>query len=535
MQNVASLAENHKGIEVIKITFPDDLQTIERVKSLTGRQYHIQNKCWSCPLTLENLEQLEKWDFLISEELQTFMQNSKLRKSEISINGIEGLKGELRQFQKEGVAFIENKKGRVLIGDEMGLGKTIQALAWLQLHRDILPVIIVVPASLKLNWQREYKNWLPDANIEVLSTTNSWKTYADILIINYDVLFAWTEELKKRDPKILILDEVQAIKSNSAKRTKAVKRLAKDIPHIICLSGTPIINRPIEIFNAVKILDPDIFPNYIYFTRHFCNARNNGFGIDVSGHSNTKELHKILTDTIMIRRKKSDVLKELPEKIYSFIPIELDNAKEYDFAEADFIKYIRQQKGEDAANRIKNFEALPKIEALKQLAVKGKLKQVINWIKDFLESDNKLVVFGTHRFVIEELMNEFSKIAVKIDGSTSTLQRQKSVDEFQNDENVRLFIGNIQAAGKGITLTASSNCAIIEFPWSPGELSQAIDRLHRITQKFSVTAYFLFAQNTIEEKIVKILDTKTKILDAVLDGKETEQESLLTEIMKSYR
>lgn len=533
-QNIASLAQNENNEKVIKITFDFNLDMLYKIRSLPGRKYHpTPSPAWSIPFSIEGLEQLQKWNFIPDEKLLYFVNKQKERKAEISINGISGLKGTLRPFQNAGVAFIEDKKGRALIADEMGLGKTIEALAWLQLHRNKIPVIIVVSASLKLNWQREAEKWLSDPNTEILSGTKIHKTKGDIIIINYDILFAWIEELRRRKPQIIIMDESHYIKANKAKRTKATKMLCKNIPHIIALSGTPIINRPIEIYNAIKIIDPDLFPNFVSFTRRYCNAKYNGFGWDFNGASNTEELNHILTTTIMIRRKKSEVLKDLPDKVYSFVPIELNNEKEYREAEKDFIAFVRKEKGQEAANRIENIEALAKIEGLKQLAVKGKLKQSIEWIRDFLESDNKLVVFCTHKFVIEELMTEF-KNAVKIDGSVSMTNRQKAVDDFQDRPEVKLFVGNIQAAGVGIALTSASNVVILEFPWTPGALVQCIDRLHRIGQKNSVNVYYLMAKNTIEEKIINMLDSKTKVCDAVLDGTDTPNETLLSELMKLY-
>ena len=143
-------------------------------------------------------------------------------------------------------------------------------------------------------------------------------------------------------------------------------------------------------------------------------------------------------------------------------------------------------------------------------------------------------MFAVHKFVIDALMQEFAGIAVKVDGSVTGINRQKAVDEFQTNKDVKLFIGNIKAAGVGITLTAASNVAFIELPWTPGDVVQAEDRIHRIGQKASVTIHYLLANDTIEDKIAKLIDSKRKVLDAVLDGKVTEQTSLLTELMNEY-
>ncbi len=520
----------------IKVTFPFSYDDLDRVRTLPNRQYHSDGKFWACPLSIDAVEMLLEWKFTVDPQLLSFLQKSKVHVSTVDKITVPGLKGTLYPFQEKGVGFLEAKRGRALIADEMGLGKTIQTLAWLQLHPELTPIIIVVPASLKLNWEREIEAWMTDpGTVQILSgTTPSSLFYADTFIINYDILFAWTAEIKRIKPQVLVLDEVHYTKNNQAKRTKAAKKLGKFIPHVIGLSGTPIVNRPIEIYNAINIIDRTVFPSQWDYTEKYCACKYNGFGWDVSGASNTEELNYKLTNSIMLRRLKKDVLPDLPDKVCSYIPIELDNTEDYRFAERNFISFIRQYKGKEAANKASNAAALAEIEGLKQLAVKGKLKQCINWIRDFLESDEKLVVFCTHKFVVNALMEEFPKIAVKVDGSVTGKNRQLAVDSFQKLSTVRLFVGNIKAAGVGITLTAASNVAFIELPWSPGDVDQAGDRVHRIGQKNSVTIYYLLAAGTIEERIAKLIDKKRKVLDSVLDGKVTETESLLTELMNEY-
>jgi len=525
----------------IKITFPFNTIDLGKVKSLEGRLYHPDSKSWSCPVSLENIEMLQSFEFLLDEELKKIHSKKQLIVPIDSLKEmkIPGLKGQLLPYQNKGVSFINQKEGRVLLADEMGLGKTIQVLAWLQLHPELRPVIIVVPASLKLNWQREINKWMSDNyRTEILSgsTPHTLNTnLVDIFIINYDVLPFWIGRFERIQSKVLVTDECHYFKNNNAKRTKAVLKLGKLIPHVLALSGTPITNRPVEIFNAVNLIDSTLFPSRWGFLHKYCGAKHNGFGWDFNGATNTKELHERLINSIMIRRKKKDVLKELPDKTRSFIPIELNNDKEYKNAEKDFIQWIRENKGKIAANKASNAMALTEIETLKQLAVKGKMKQVINWINDFLESGEKLVIFAVHHFVIDMLMKEFKEIAVKIDGSVTGINRQRAVDDFQTNRNTKLFIGNIKAAGVGITLTATSKVVILELPWTPGELEQAIDRVHRIGQENKVIAYFLLALDTIEEKIAALLDKKRKILDSVLDGVDSEQESLLTELINEYK
>ena len=530
------------GKKGIKITFPKDGEfgeNVTRIKTLPGRRFHKQANppFWTCPLSIEAVESLQEWSFELDQELIDFLNNSQINANELpGTIQVEGLRGELRPFQRQGVEFLEQRNGKALIGDEMGLGKTIQAIAYLQLHPEKRPAIIVCPNPLKLNWLKEIHAWISAPDVQVLGGKDpSMPIVSDILIINYDVLNDWTDKLKDTRPQVVITDECHYYKNNQAKRTKAVKKLCKGVPHMIALSGTPIVNRPIEGFNALKVIDDTIVPSFWKFVQRYCGATHNGFGWDFTGATNTDELHEKLTNTVMIRRKKEDVLTDLPAKVYGTIPFEISNQKEYKRAKNDFIQYITETKGKKAADRANNAEVLTKIGTLKQVAVRGKMKQTKNWIHNFIESNGKLVIFAVHKKIIDGLMEEFGDKAVKIDGSVSGQKREETVEQFQNDESIRLFVGNIQAAGVGITLTAASNVAFLELPWTPGEVRQATDRVHRIGQQESVNVYYLIASGTIEEDMAELIDKKQKTLDKVLDGKETEDESLLTELIKQYQ
>lgn len=526
------------GMDAIKIEFPYNPEDLVNVKTLADRRFHNEGsaKYWTAAYSLESIEKLNQWGFSLDASLRAKLTAPAPQSaSNVPNIIIPGLRGELFPFQNKGVSFIESRNGRALIADEMGLGKTVQALAWLQLHPEKRPVIVVVPASLKLNWAKEIMKWVEHAKVQILTGTNpNTPIIGEIIIINYDILPYWVTVLTQIRPQVIITDECHYYKNNAAKRTKAVKELGKHAPHFIALSGTPIVNRPVEAYNAIKLIDGSIAPNFFTFAKRYCGARHNGYGWDFSGATNTQELNEKLTRTIMIRRKKADVLQELPAKMRSFLPMELSNEKDYRTAERDFISYIRVQRGAASAARASNAETLTRIEILKQLAVAGKLQQAVDWIKNFLEVDGKLVVFAVHRFVIDSLMEAFPGQVVKIDGSVSMEERNRAVASFQNDPQIRLFIGNIKAAGVGLTLTAASNVAILELPWTPGELVQAEDRCHRIGQKDSVTIHYLLATGTIEEKIATIIDKKRQVLDSVLDGTMSSEESLLSQLMEEY-
>jgi len=532
----AELVTDKKGNDLIKISFHFDMDTVEKMRTIPGRKYYPDGKYWSAPLHLSIIQNLKEWGFELDDGLIKFLHQASETESRLEIESVQipGLLKELFPFQKKGVAFIEQNRGRALVADEMGLGKTVQALGWLQLHPNKRPVIIVVPASLKLKWKQEVLNWLPNPRVQVLSGTSPYRVKGNIIIINYDIVYSWLETLKSLNPQVIITDECHYYKSNKAKRTKAIKVLGKGVPHIIALSGTPIVNRPIEAYNAIKMISPMLFPDRWKFAERYCGSHYDGFGWNFNGATHKLELHERLTSTIMIRRLKSEVLTELPPKMYSYVPLTLDNESEYAFARDHFIQFISSTRGQYAARKASNAEVITQIMTLRQVAVKGKLAQVKNWIEDYLESTDKLVVFAIHKFVIDDIMKAFGSIAVKIDGSVAMEKRNEAVQKFQNDPKIRLFVGNIQAAGVGLDLTAASNVCFIELPWTPGELAQAEDRCHRIGQKDNVTVHYLLASDTIEYEIAELLDSKKKVLNAVLDGQDTPEDSLLTELIRKY-
>ena len=517
---ITAVMENNKYI----LNFPFDNYLILKIKKLPGAYFDKTKKKWSCSCIKNNAEQLRSWGFQIKEP-----------EEQIKVTPVEvpGLKKELLPFQKEGVGFIELKKGRALIADEMGLGKTVQALAWIHLHPENRPVVIIVPASVKLNWYKEIKEWLPEQDVSVLfgKTPDPTLLSKNINIINYDIVSAWSKYL---NPFTLILDESHYIKSKKAKRTKSVMNLAKDTPFVLALTGTPIVNRPMEFFNTINLIAPNMF-SYWQFANRYCDAKHTRFGWNTDGARNKKELHRILTETIMIRRKKKEVLPELPDKRRVVVSMEGDNMIEYKRAESDFITWLKV-KDRKAADRATNAESLVKIEYLKQLSLEGKINNCVAWIKDFLESGEKLVVFCTHKKTMQRLREEFPKNHVHIDGSVNTQERQNVVDKFQTDPRIKLFFGNIKAAGIGITLTTASNTCFVELGWTPGEHDQAEDRVHRIGQESdSVTAWYLINEKTIDNLIMTMLDKKRKVVDQVLDGKTTKENYLLTELLNNLK
>lgn len=429
----------------------------------------------------------------------------------------------LYKYQKKGVKQIEIFDGRVLLADEMGLGKSLQALIYLKRHPELRPAIIVCPACIKWVWEvqaSEHCNF----QTKVLSGRKVIKdgllVSSGIVIINYDILQNWVQYLKKKKPKIIIGDEVQAVKTVRTKRSKAFKELCKNVKHVIAISGTPLTNRHSELFHILHILWGKQFPSFVKYAEEFCPPKWTPWGAnDYSRSTNSHRLHKRLKRLGMIRRLKKDVLKDLPPKTRVIVPLDMQDKREYEKAKNDFINWIGS-KDPAKARSARKAEALVKIGYLVRLAAELKMKFVFDWIDNFLMTeDTKLVVFAHHKQIIHSIHERYKKNSVVLTGSTSEKKRKHMVQKFQKDKKTRLFIGNIKAAGVGIDLWAASTVAFVETGFVPGDVIQCEDRLHRIGQRNNVTCYYLVAKDTIEVNLCKILQTKQKVITRALDGK----------------
>lgn len=441
-------------------------------------------------------------------------------------------------------------KGRCLLADEMGLGKTLQVIMWLERNPHMRPAIIVCPASLKWNWENEIRKHT-GKHAEVIEGRKSPKSRErmlrtnDVFIINYDILKSWLPWLLKLKPKAVIADEVHFCKNFTSQRSQYTIKLAQSAEAVIGISGTPLTNRPAELWPTLHMIWPDKYPvnSWRTYARKHCRPRRGMFGKwEFKGATKLDELHADLKKLGMIRRKKSEVLKELPEKTRTIIPLELGSKemKEYKFAEQDLVRWVALKYGKGRARKAMKGQAYLKVSYLKRLAVKLKYKKVISWIKDYLEEEEgKIVIAAIHKPAIRSLKKHFPN-SVVVDGSVTGKKRQAAVDQFQKDKKTQVFIGNIQAAGVGITLTAASVGVFTELPWSPGEVLQFEDRLHRIGQKNNVLWNFLIAHDTIEERLCNILQEKQKNVEAVLDGKRAVSDldifdELLNEIQKGKK
>lgn len=530
----------------IHITFNPDKFVESKVKGISYCKK--QDNSYVCSLTFEAIFKLKALGFILDRGLLSFY-NYYFKQKNLIIPKITGLKYELFQYQKEGLAYIDHFKGRCLIADEQGLGKTIQAIAWAEIN-DIFPILVCCPSSLKLNWKSEFESWLQyTPTVQVLSgyekTNVETNIKADVVIVNYDILTTKTnketyirQDISNYPFQLIIADEAHYINNIESLRGQALSVLANKVKYFIALTATPSKNKPKNLYHLINMINNKVFPNEYRFYNRYCNPKKGYRGMTYDGITNEEELNTILTSTLMFRRRKLDIFKELDRKVRQVIPVEIDNRKEYD-------EYNETFAG----------DVFAKIEGLKQLAVKGKMKQVFDFIDLQLSKTAKVVVFADHHETIDLLMDRYKKIAVKIDGRTTNKKKEEAKNLFQRckkcgikkeyhvrdkdacaeyeyDMTKRMIIGSTSMC-EGHTLTASEVVIFVELWWSPQDHDQAEDRCYgRAGDLHGCTCYYVIAIDTIEESIAKVYDLKNKMSAKVLDGRELDKEEVLTELLK---
>jgi len=416
----------------------------------------------------------------------------------------------LRKYQETGVQFLKERRF-ALLADDMGLGKTAQAISALEGNQNIL---IICPASVKYHWQKQLMMWKSIKSNVINSSKESIANDQGISvhIINYDLIIKDPifKQLMKFHWKYIICDEAHRLKNTQAKRTKKVlskKGLRVKADRMWFLTGTPIKNRPIDLYPMLASCAPEtIIPHtkYVKFAFRFCGAFMGNFGLDVSGASHEQELNKKLKG-FMLRREKREVLTELPDRIMNLI--EIDCTKEVRAKIKEIEDETMEQAGDDDPA---NFQ-LGEIARLRHAMAQYKIDDAADFIRDALEEVDKIVVFYHHKKVAAELKNKLHNIqSVCVDGSCSSIMKQGMVNIFQDRKEVKIFYGQIQAAGEGIDglQQVCSTCLFIEPSWSPTDIEQCIGRLERIGQKDVINVNIMIIKNTIEEKMMETMEWK---------------------------
>ena len=444
--------------------------------------------------------------------------------------------GSLYPYQSDGVAFLLSKK-RAILADDMGLGKTRQAIVAMEAGCPEGTILVVCPASIKLNWKREILMVDGGASIEVLGVDKDQADAPRWIIVNYDLLGKHADRLHAIDWAGVILDEAHFIKNASKRTSHCLKLLGVQAEarapvigpeHVFLLTGTPMTNRPKDLFNLFRCVGHPAARSFLSFAKRYCDAYRNDYGWVTTGASNLDELNLLMKE-VSIRRKKDEVL-DLPPKIRSWVPVDISTSKAALNAIESFLSWYS---GTDPS-KPNDTEFLARLTKVRTALHKAKFDAVAERIKDVTATGEKVVVFTCFTDGIERHKKKLGDQAITITGSATPEQRMEAVDRFQTDPNVRVALCNIIAGGVGITLTAGTHVIFQDLDWVPANHAQAEDRCYRLGQDHRVTVEYFHAAGTLDSYIAELLQRKMELIAAV-EAEDVPDQSLLAEIQDGLR
>ena len=531
-------------------------KTLDIIKSIPSvdRKYMATTKKWLIKLDKRYIYYLRKYNFDIDKSL--FFLISETIDQDWQKIDLPPSCQVLRDYQKECVQFIEYQGGRALLSLDIGLGKTLTSLLYMD-WKNAYPAVIICPASVKAHWINEYKKWIgKNHKIKILYGIDSLdydEEKNDIVVLNYELLSRHILEepdTKKRNPdeylkrfkfnnyKMVILDESHRLQSEKSKIFTSMQYLCDGVENVIALTGTPIINKPSELFNTLTIVKPEIFNNRHSYLHRFCNPKlivigrypngNVKKAWQFKGSTNESELNYLLTKHVMIRFLKTDVKNSLPDKIPVVFSQKLPNINEYN----KLSEQIKQEILE--GNKTK---ALTKFEELKQKAFELKFELLVTFLQESLQKTDKIIVFAWNKDALDKLENRFKKISVRVSGITKATDKFKNVDKFIENKKIKLFLANYRSAGEGIDKlqTVCHTCVFAQLPWHKSMINQCVGRVWREGQNNKVSEYFFVAAETIEEEILEIIDKKSEISSSVVDGVKVSEDDLLLTLLNKYK
>ena len=515
----------------IEIHFPFDWIAVDWCRDLPDRKFHElkSGKFWSVPaspyhanILITTVPKISNVTWQIDDRLYSMSETAdKLKEAATSLSG-RNLKN-LYPFQSAGVRFLQAAGGRAIIGDEMGLGKTVQALTFIRLEK-INQTVIVAPASVIYKWKDEAEKWLPsEFSAEVVPSSKSALPPTRLLIMSYTIATLRYRDIEKLKPELIIFDEVHYLKgqADKVKRVRAALSYSQSVPYILGLSGTPFLNRPIELFNILNLLSPSTWNSWWDYAKRYCDmdpvygpAGPNG----VRGSSNREELAERLK-MIMIRRTKKEVLDQLPDLNRVIMPVKIKMKDYHEAIKADV-------------------PTLVKINLMRQAAGAGKVAPAIEWSQNFLETSNdKLVIYCHHHEVVDRVVSALESYVVGvISGKVSNKERHRLITKFQNELRPRVLVIT-SAGGEGIDLFSKSDkfecnsLLFVEREWSPLYEEQVEARLHRNGQRSAVTAYYLSALNTIDQHFAEMVEEKREVFKEVV-GSDTIETIVKNELIE---
>ena len=532
--------------EFIFMSFAYDPVKVKAVKAIPSVTWHAKTMAWRAPISslTECIEWAEKFNQPIPADLNQLasklkethdesVMQSRSVDADIEVAGLP-----LLPYQRAGVKYAAQAK-RCFIADDMGLGKTLQAIATLEYVRDSYPAVVVCPPNLVLNWQKEYEKWLPERKVVTVTDRKTFPEHKDfdVLVIGYSNINHWQKQIK--DFRSFVFDESHYIKSPTSQRTKAAIKIARTAPRqgiVLCLTGTPVTNRPAEYASQLDVLGKlNTFGGLWGFYRRYCGAFRDRFGQwNISGNSNLDELNEKLRGNCYIRRTKDQVLKDLPPVRHANIIVAGSPTQmaEYRKAERDIVEYLVERAKQIALElgtspgsaavvakiKAEANEHLVRISVLRRLAAKAKMDSVVEFIESHKEAGLKVVVAAHHRDVVDEIANKFG--GLKIQGGMLVEEVEAAKSRFQEEptEDAPVIVLSIQAAKTGHTLTASQDVLFVELPWTPADVDQTYSRCHRLGQKGSVTATYLLCEGTVDEEIYNLISRKRGVVNAATDG-----------------
>jgi len=524
-----------------KLALKCEFKQKEKAKSISGCKWNAKMKVWEYPMERGMVDQLMSEfgkSLNVSPEVRNYVtkaESNHLKRVELKnledIDITVPFADKLRNYQRVGANFLHKTK-RAILADDMGTGKTLQAITACE-ETGVEQILVVCPNSLKWNWSDEIAMWT-DSKFSIVSGTKAKRDKiineftGKYLIMNYEAL-RLHPELQEKNWGAIVFDEAHKLKNRKAKQTQCAKKLKSE--YVFLLTGTPMLNRADELWSLLNNLYPKKFSSYWRFVEKYCQIYYNGFGKDIL--AGTKEQQDKLRQDIapvMIRRNKKEVLKELPDKVHQRQLVELSGNQRtlYNQMEKDALVQLSEEDVVAAPVAIAQITRLRQIAISPQLlshdiTQSAKFDVLMDIIKEN-KGGHKIAVFSQFRKGIELFAKRLDEEGIKwvaITGTVSQENRREATRSFQEDDDTRIMLATIEAAGLGLTWTSSDIAIFIDRHWTPAINQQAEDRLHRMGQKNSVSIINLVAKDTIEERIELMLEQKSKTFDEIINNQIT--------------
>lgn len=528
-----------------------------KVKQVPGVRFDFIRKIWVAPLTAKaELEAVAaecraEWINISSNVPEQIGALPEMPELDFELKLANG---SMRPYQTKGVARGIQLK-RFINGDEQGLGKTLQSIATIygasQVGHITFPCLVICPSSTKINWQREWEQWTgKKAMILDDKVKDTWHRFYerglnDVFIVNYESLKKFFVDYMppkgkmrssadiQMNPRIalfksVIIDESHRCKEPKTQQTKIALQMCINKEWVILLSGTPVVNKPVDLFPQLAIMNRlKDFGGKKVFMERYCEGGR--------GAANLKELNFKMNQFCFFRREKKDVATDLPEKQRQTILCDITTRAEYNKAKYDFIQFLEEKGCSDAeiARKLRG-EIMVKMGELKKISALGKLNEVREFVDEVMDSGEKLIVFCNLHSIVDEMLKHYPH-AVTVTGRDSMDSKQSSIDRFQNDPNCKLIVCNIKAAGVGITLTASSRVAFIEYPWTYADCAQCEDRAHRIGQRNNVMCTYFLGHNTIDEQMYEMIQEKRHTANTITGATDQMEMSFVDNMIKMLK